>query len=220
MTNQKSFVLYDNYWNQLEFLTMEQRGELLTAIFEYRKFGECKTQLSQINQVVFSFIRDTLERDAESYKRRCEANRENGKRGGRPPKNKQISETQKPKKPDNDNDNGIDNENENDIDNGIDIGNGIENEGGFAPLPSPSAPPQDVSDLSVSDGLSETEKEDLISFTKQKAVGDDSPTVSDRAYARLISFALKPLPTPAALASSVSICISRRKSLCTRICTS
>ena len=144
---------------------MEQRGELLTAILEYRNFGEIKTQISDISQVVFSFIKDTLERDAESYKRRCDANRENGKKGGRPPKKVSASKTQKPKKPDNDNDNGNGNGNDIDIDNDIDIGNGngigndmdIEGYGG-APLPS------------VSDGsagvrhLSEAEKKDLISF--------------------------------------------------------
>ena len=94
-----------------------RKGGKLTAILEYRNFGEIKTQISDISQVVFSFIKDTLERDAESYKRRCDANRENGKKGGRPPKKVSASKTQKPKKPDNDNDN--DNDNGNDIDNDI-----------------------------------------------------------------------------------------------------
>ena len=161
MTNKKSFVLYDNYFHQLEFLTMEQRGELFTAIFEYRVFGEVKTQLSQLTQVVFSFIKDTLERDADAYKQRCEANRENGRKGGRPPKKSSRSKTQKPKKADNDNDNdnGNDNDNENDNDNGIDKGNGINGNG--AAIPSSSPPP--VSDED-SVRLSEEEKTRLISL--------------------------------------------------------
>ena len=167
MADKKSFVLYDSYFNQIQFLTMEQRGELLTAILEYRIFGEITTQLSQITQVVFSFIKDTLERDKEAYKRRCDANRENGKKGGRPSKKASLFKTQKPKKADNDNDNGIDNENDNDIDIDIDIdigigigngiGNGNGNDAGFAPLsPSPS-----LSD-GASRALSEQDKRDLI----------------------------------------------------------
>ena len=114
----------------------------------------------------FSFIKDTPERDAESYKRRYDANCEDGKKGGRSPKKASASKTQEPKKPDNDNGNGNGNDIDNDIDigNGNGIGNGIGNDmdiegggDGGAPLPS------------VSDGsagirhLSEEEK-DLIYF--------------------------------------------------------
>ena len=161
MTEKKSFVLYDNYFNQISFLDMEQRGELLTAIFELRNYGESKIQLNPVTQVVFSFIKDGLERDMEAYKRRCEANRENGKKGGRPSKKASDFDTQKPKKADNDNDNG--NDNENDIDNDIDNGNGNGNgnDGGF---PISEAISDRISD-SVSDGasraLSEQDKKDL-----------------------------------------------------------
>ena len=63
---------------------------------------------------------------------------------------------------------------------------------------------------------------DLLSFApfvshERKGEKNSSPLLT---YPLLISFALNPFPTPAALASSVSMCISRRKSLCTRICTS
>ena len=163
MAEKNSFILYDNYFNQIQFLDMEQRGELLTAIFEYRNSGEIQTQLSQITQVVFSFIKDALERDAEAYKRRCDANHENGKKGGRPSKKTSVSKTKKPKKADNDNEN--DNENENDIDIGNGIGNGIENDGGSASLSSDgSADSVGSAGSACLRRLSEQEKEDLISF--------------------------------------------------------
>ena len=54
MNQQKSFILYDNYYEQIVQLSNKDRGTLLLAIFEYRIFGEV----------------------------RCERNRRNGKHGG------------------------------------------------------------------------------------------------------------------------------------------
>ena len=114
-TSKNSFVLYHNFFNQIVLLDMQARGELITAIYQYETCGELTMELSPMVMMAFSFIKDSLDRDRKAYEARVEANRENGKKGGRP-KNSQSEITHsvyaKPKKADNDNDNGNDNENE------------------------------------------------------------------------------------------------------------
>ena len=117
MTQQKSFVLYDDYFELIKFLTIEQRGELITMIFQYAATGEEMKNDDTAVRIVFSSIRMTMDRDREKYQQRCEANKENGKKGGRPKKSEKTERLlEKAKKPDNENDN--ENENENDIENG------------------------------------------------------------------------------------------------------
>ena len=81
---QKSFVIYTEYRELAELLSIADRGRLFTAILEYCTTGEVSVKLGGTAQAVFISIRQSLDRDAEKYKRRCEMNRENGKRGGRP----------------------------------------------------------------------------------------------------------------------------------------
>lgn len=173
----KSFILYHSFWSIFALLSMEQRGELVTAIFEYERLGHLATELSPILEIAFAGIKDTLQRDREAYAEKCEKNAENGKKGGRPrkaeatdtaPKTERFFE--KPKKAYNDND--IENENENDI--GIDSGNGnitpysvtqgnkskAAQDRGLSPVPYPperSAPP-------AAPRLRREDKERLISF--------------------------------------------------------
>ena len=181
LNDKKSFLLYGNYETQLKLLSMEERGQLITAIFEYSNNGKVDIPISPLVNMAFSFVKENLDRDRESYLDKCEKNAENGKRGGRPKKSKadnysspdreDISSSktdrffEEPKKADNDN--GNDNDNDNEIDNDIDIDNGIgngigekekENEKEKAEFSPSSAP-------CVPDGsapLSEREKEELI----------------------------------------------------------
>jgi len=153
MEEKKSFVLYFNLVELLKFLTFQQRGELITAIFEYVQDGAVQTKLDAPTEIVFTSVRLHLDRDRETYFERCRQNRENGKKGGRP---KKIEKTErffeKPKKPDNDNENGGDNENENET--GYENGGGNENDRaprrmGFLPpteLP-PPLPEEDEQEL-------------------------------------------------------------------------
>jgi len=83
---QKSFVLYTNYAHQFDALSMEGRGRLITAIFAYVSTGEVPPNLPRSVNLVFIGIKDTLDRDMESYRERCRKNSENGKKGGRPRK--------------------------------------------------------------------------------------------------------------------------------------
>lgn len=86
MSERKSFILYDSYYEQLSMLSMEERGQLLTAIYEYETSGRVSVDMTPVVSMAFSFIRSTLDRDRAEYEKRCERNRENGKKGGRPPR--------------------------------------------------------------------------------------------------------------------------------------
>ena len=132
--DKKSFILYENYEKLFHLLPMEQRGLLITAIFEYERQQTVSVELSDAANMAFQCIKDTLDRDREAYEEKCKKQSENGKKGGRPSKatlSQKSQKTQcffeKAKKADNDNGNDNENENENDIDNDTVNGNGIGN---------------------------------------------------------------------------------------------
>ena len=80
-----SFLIRTEWKQHLELLTMEQRGELFTACFEYHEDAEPRA-LSPMVQMAFSFMRQFFDESAAKYAERVEANRKNGKNGGRPKK--------------------------------------------------------------------------------------------------------------------------------------
>ncbi len=84
----KSFILFHDFYSPMQMLTMPQRGELITAIFEYQIDGEVTQKLSPEANMAFAFIKPVLDRNAEAYEKRCEKMSENGKKGGRPKKEK------------------------------------------------------------------------------------------------------------------------------------
>lgn len=98
MSDKKSFVLYIDYWQHLELLSLEERGELLTAIYDYVRTGTLTEFDGSGLKMAFSFIRAQLDRDAEKYEAVCERNRTNGSKGGRPPKEEGKDNPEKPKK--------------------------------------------------------------------------------------------------------------------------
>ena len=118
MTEKKSFIVYKSYRRILEKLTMEERGELFMALFDYAIDGNEPT-LSPKAEIAFAAIQDNMDRDLEKYEETCKKRAEAGKKGGRPKKQTKANESnwffEKAKKPDNDNDN--DNENDNDYEN-------------------------------------------------------------------------------------------------------
>lgn len=86
--------MYLDYEEQFNLLTDEQIGQLMRAIYQYEKTREVP-RLDGMLKMAFSFIKTQLDRDREKYKAKCEKNRENAKRGGRPKKQKDNFETEK-----------------------------------------------------------------------------------------------------------------------------
>ena len=114
----KSFILYHSFANQFALLSMEERGQLISAIFSYERTGAIEGELSPLVNMAFSCMKESLDRDRESYESKCEQNAKNGQKGGRPRKDSSLQKTERfleePKKADNENGNGNGNENEND----------------------------------------------------------------------------------------------------------
>lgn len=122
--DKSSFLIYLDYEEQFNLLTDEQIGQLMRAIIKYEKTREIP-QLNGIVKMAFSFIKTQLDRDREKYETRCEKNRENAKKGGRPRKNQKdnlkangfYENQMDAKKPDDDKEDEEDNEE--DIDNDL-----------------------------------------------------------------------------------------------------
>lgn len=87
----KTFVIHLDSLDVLDELgeTKEEKyleaGKLLYAIRDYHKGVELK--LEPVTRIAFSPFKNQFIRNAESYKKTCERNKANGKKGGRPPKN-------------------------------------------------------------------------------------------------------------------------------------
>lgn len=81
-----SFVLYTEYMEQIELLSMEQRGILLTAIFAYVSDTELP-DMDGITKMAFAFIKSRIDKDTEKYAKTIEKRKEAGKLGGRPKAN-------------------------------------------------------------------------------------------------------------------------------------
>lgn len=87
MADKKSFILYTEYREQIEMLNNEQAGQLMKAIFSYEA-GYDPEITDPMAGLLFSVMKRFLDENREKYNNKCEANHENGKKGGRPPKNK------------------------------------------------------------------------------------------------------------------------------------
>lgn len=61
-----SFILYTENMEQIELLSMDQRGVLFTAVMKYER-GEDLPEMDVTTAMCFSFIRARLDRDTEKY---------------------------------------------------------------------------------------------------------------------------------------------------------
>ena len=84
----EGFMLYRAYYDSLKDLTDEELGQLFRLIFEYQNNPENPMGLvaNPAVKMAFNFIANQFRVDANKYEKRVQANQENGKLGGRPPK--------------------------------------------------------------------------------------------------------------------------------------
>lgn len=87
MAEKMSFLLYMDDLELLEELTMEERGQLLTAVYCHTAGLELP-EMSSTARVAFIVIRKKLDRDAAKYAQQVAKNHANGSKGGRPKKKK------------------------------------------------------------------------------------------------------------------------------------
>lgn len=81
-----SFVLYTEYKKLFKKLTAKETQQVLMAIFDYVENGEEPTGLTDKADIVWLTIQNSLDRNKDKYEKKCAQNRENGAKGGRPPK--------------------------------------------------------------------------------------------------------------------------------------
>ena len=98
MNNRKeSFIFHFDFIN-LDELTAEEIGHLTVAMIDYVREGIEPDLIDRTLRTEWRHIRQRLDADSEAYSDKCEQNRINGAKGGRPKKPNGFS--QKPKKPD------------------------------------------------------------------------------------------------------------------------
>lgn len=81
MTQKNSFVMYTDYLRHVQKLSMEQRGQLFTAILCYTS-GETLPELDLATDIIFGVIQERIDRDTAIYMEKVQKRVEAGKLGG------------------------------------------------------------------------------------------------------------------------------------------
>ena len=77
-----SFVLYNDWAAQLNKLTLEQRGVLITNVFAYNQGAELM-EMDAVTDMLFSMICAQIDRDTKSWEQKKERRKAAGAAGGR-----------------------------------------------------------------------------------------------------------------------------------------
>lgn len=89
--------MYTDYLKHVQKLSMEQRGELFTAILCYAS-GEEMPELDLATDMIFGVIQERIDRDTALYLEKIQKRVEAGKMGGRPKANGFSEKQEKAKK--------------------------------------------------------------------------------------------------------------------------
>lgn len=78
--NKAAFLVYFDLLDQMETLSMEERGELFTAMLQYAKSGTEPQKFSSDGvRIAFSFVKVGIRENLRKYQAKCEQNRQNRK---------------------------------------------------------------------------------------------------------------------------------------------
>ncbi len=84
-----SIVIHTDIRDKLEMLSDDEAGQLFKAIIAYAENGTVFSPSdNRVLGMIFLFIKDQIDRDLDKYREKCARNREIGKLGGRPRKDK------------------------------------------------------------------------------------------------------------------------------------
>lgn len=119
----RRFYMYSAWERPMSKLTDEQLGKFLRIYYQMQLTGDTDVDSDDpMVDMMLEVVREQVTFDVRSYERKCEANKENGEKGGRPAKPEEPNKTQqnptKPNSRDSDSDTEIDSEIEPEI--GID----------------------------------------------------------------------------------------------------
>lgn len=82
-----SIVFYRSFYDAIKNLPRDIQGEIYTAIMEYSLYGNETDNLKPISRSVFTLIKPQIDANNKRF--------ENGRKGGRPKKVKNLMETKK-----------------------------------------------------------------------------------------------------------------------------
>lgn len=95
MADMAYVCLYSRYLQTLAPFTDAERGRIMTAMLLYSTTGEIP-EFEGNERFIWPTIQAQIDRDTTAYRDKCAKNRENGTKGGRPPKNQTvIAETER-----------------------------------------------------------------------------------------------------------------------------
>lgn len=77
--------LYNDYGENLGGFTDAEFGRLTRAMIRYNTTGEVP-EFTGNERLIWPIIQSQIDRDRKAYEKRCEKNRRNGQKGGRPKK--------------------------------------------------------------------------------------------------------------------------------------
>lgn len=85
------FCCFHSYRKKIAKLSDQEVGRLFRSLLEYSETGETQ-ELAGREAVAFDFISDDIDRAKKAYDEKCETNKSNGLKGGRPknPKNRTV----------------------------------------------------------------------------------------------------------------------------------
>ena len=95
MNKSDTYLAFGEWEDICAELTLEEKGQMWDALFAYWRRGEKPTFSDRTVKTAWIPIQSSSDRNAEAYKDKCEKNRENGKKGGRPKKDSK-EKTEKP----------------------------------------------------------------------------------------------------------------------------
>jgi len=97
--NKEAFLLYKGMYEPVKNMTLEQKGLLFDAIYEYQISGQIPAITDGMVLMAFKFFENQFRIDEEKYEAFRQKQSENGKLGGRPRSQKTQAFSEKPKNP-------------------------------------------------------------------------------------------------------------------------
>ena len=86
--SKKSFIFYIDWWDILQQFNDTEKWELINALIQYVAGVDVSNIWGDRRDMAVAFLtlKRAVDRDTKKWEERAERSRENGKKGGRPPK--------------------------------------------------------------------------------------------------------------------------------------
>ena len=92
ITEKTTFILNNEYKEQVDLLSDAQAGQLFRAILQYANEQKVDAIADSVVNVMFSFIRQQMDKDCKKYEEACKKRAEAGRKGGlQKAKNKAVA---------------------------------------------------------------------------------------------------------------------------------